>query len=170
MSTGDTVIMSPGTQGPHATYAPDGPLFGVIVAESENGSTTANVLWENGKKTDDLERDIVLRKIQFSEGEDDPQLANFLGKFVQVAGFPEVLTPDSRPKSPAAAGVVHRAFVVFPDFSGESDPEFAFVVMSWYDGRIRVCVPAPSLLLDPPVSALRDILVAQPGRRLVGFG
>ncbi len=170
MTIGDKVIMSPGTQGDHATYAPDGPLFGVIVVENGGSPDLASVLWEDGTLTLLVDRDAVLKKIEFGEGEDaDVPLTSNLGKFVQMSGFPEVGTAGSRPKSPAAAGVVHRAFVVFPDFS-DPDPDLAFVVMSWYDGRIRACVPAPSALLDPAVSALREILTAQPGRRDVGKG
>jgi hypothetical protein len=165
------VLLSAGTQGlTNTTFAPAGPLLGTIVLESGAAPVLADVVWENGEKSVGLDRDALLIKAE-NPDEEDELLVSSLGKFVQLTSYPENDDEDrGAPKSPAAAGLVHRAFLTFPDFSGESEPNGAFVVMSWQDGRVKAMVPSPSSAFDDETNTEQTLFGAQPGRRQVGKG
>lgn len=165
MAVGDRVTIFWGTQAV-TTFAPAGPLFGTIIVEAGDPEIVT-VLWDNGLVAANLVRDSVLLRI-FSAEDDDPRLFSTIGKFQQVTDYPAAnVFATTRPKDPAAAGVVHRAFS-FPESFDDEEPLSAGVEMSWYDGRVRAFIPAPSDRLSDGRNLLNACLLEQPGRRLVG--
>lgn len=153
MAVGDFVIMTSGSLGP-STFAPTGPLMGRVLAEAGGPPATADVEWENHEQTLGIDQ-TNLRKVFFGGGSERYVIA----KWLQLKNYPfSGAPPNVGEKSPAAAGIGHRAFGI-----GAYDAvarESAFVVMSWFDGRVKAMVPVVSDAA-PAVAALSDCVLVQ---------
>lgn len=127
MAVGDFVTMSSAFTG-----SPRKPLFGRVVAEAAGPPAVASVQWFNGKRTNDVDQEALLKMHDATAG-----LQELLGKWAQLVrylppSFPVV--DDDAPKSPAAAGIVHTALGL--SVYDAADPEVYVVYMSMMDGRV----------------------------------
>lgn len=162
MAVGDQVLLrDPGTGFPLS--APRGPRIGRIIDE-ELG--LVDVLWEDGEIAESVDRDALLYKYAPAV-QADTILFPMIGKFVQLVQL-SVASPGD--KSPAAAGLVHRAGTL-ELFDDPGVTIAGVVVMSMQNGRVKILIPyASSLAPDPVNEAFIGNLYVDNGRREVGRG
>ena len=135
MTVGDWVMMATGRQ--VEGVANGLPLLGVVTLQDPGPPAVATVLWENGELSSLLQSNLLR---VFDAGTVSPDNAFNIGKWVQLVAYPEVeLNPDGSidqpggsPKSPAAAGLVVRAWSFGP-FGGVASTEW--FAMATEDGQ-----------------------------------
>lgn len=134
------------------------PLFGRVGAE---GASDADVVWDNGVA------DTYLQAILERVIAPPVEITALIGKWVQINAFPEVELPDelgAPPKSPAASGVVLRAYSL-TGYGGAPGTGQPFIVVACNDGRSIIVVPSP--LGDPAEPTEPPKVTVQDGRRQV---
>jgi len=136
MAVGDVVILEQ-FDFDGGNYAGFDPILGLVAAEDAGPPATADVLWETGE-TNSAVPQTQLRKVFFSG-----VTAPYIGKWVQLLGFPEFEPPDppnGAPKSPSFSGVVVRAFTTGSYDAADPDADNDKLVLSQGQNAKRVMV------------------------------
>lgn len=137
MARGDVVVMR---LGDIATGAPRLRGFVTRVPDTDE----SDVLWENGEFSSAVPDSVLLKC--FDPVDVDQSIRDIIGQYVQINNWPTAQgTGDADhpgpPKSPAAAGVVRRAYAIdFLDDPSETGPIVAFVEIEVLDGKAVIQV------------------------------
>lgn len=143
MSVGDWVIRQAET---FVGSTLGSPLLGRVIAEAAGPPATAHVVWQNGDESAAYLQSSLLRV--FDPGAVSIENAENVAKWVQLGFYPVrevdagvVEETGDPPKSPAAAGLVVRAYGV--GGYGAGAPSTEQFVMSTYDGRLFMNMELP---------------------------